>query len=90
VALVAGAFIEPETTGVVAQAALLGVVLAALAVWLAGRVRRQPAPVVIAPRMGSSVMDRSFAQLGPRGPGRGVPVSTATVPLMAATPESKS
>ena len=89
VALVAGGLIEPETTLLVAQAAALGVALAGLALWLAGRVRRQPAPAPPMPRTGSSVMDRAYGQLGPRS-GRSGQVSTATVPLVAAAPESKS
>jgi hypothetical protein len=89
VALVAGGLIEPETTLLVAQAEALGVALAGLALWLAGRVRRQPAPAPPMPRTGSSVMDRAYGQLGLRS-GRSGQVSTATVPLVATAPESKS
>ncbi len=44
VLLAAGALAEPETTILVAQASVLGLALALLAVWLASRVRHESLP----------------------------------------------
>jgi hypothetical protein len=87
--LLFGALTEPESTLLLAQAAALGVALTLVAAWLARRVRVESRPIALGPQGGSSVLERSPSQVMAL-PIRGVSGSTATAPMMIASPEAKA
>ena len=87
--LLLGALTEPESTLLLSQAATLGVALTGVAAWLARRVQSEDRPSILQPHSGSSVMERPLSQFM-AAPARGASGSTATAPLMMASPEPKA
>jgi len=86
----AGTLIDPESALLVAQAASLGLVLAALA-WILARVSLRPAPATVPIRGSSRAMERPFTEIYQRAPSSGSQPSTSTNPLVpASAPEVQS
>ncbi len=87
--LVAGiAFVEPHLSILLAQAAVVGVLLVIVA-WLLARLSPPPQTATSAPSRGSSyaALERSVTELYHRSPSKSHPPSTATNPLIPAGPE---
>jgi len=87
--IVAGiAFVEPHLSILLAQAAVVGVLLVGVA-WLLARWSPPSQTVTSAPARGSSyaALERSVTELYHRSPSKSHPPSTATNPLIPAGPE---
>jgi hypothetical protein len=88
--VVAGiAFVEPHLSILLAQAAVVGVLLVGVA-WLLARLSPRPEAAVPVPSRGSSyaALERSVTELYHRSPSKSHPPSTATNPLIPAGPEA--
>jgi hypothetical protein len=85
-----GTLIDPESALLVAQAASLGLVLAALA-WVLARVSLRTTPSTVPIRGSSRAMERPFTEIYQRAPASGSQPSTSTNPLVpASAPEVPS
>ncbi|HTU25169.1 MAG TPA: hypothetical protein VMF30_07215 [Pirellulales bacterium] len=91
VLVLAATLVNPESAIVIAQAALVGVLLLAIAALLARRTLPPPAPApIVSSSRGSSraVLDRSITEAYFRPP-RGPQPSTATAPAVPISPEGE-
>lgn len=83
------AFIEPHLSILLAQSAVVGVLLVGVA-WLLARLSPRPESVTPVPSRGSSyaALERSVTELYHRSPSKSHPPSTATNPLIPTGPEA--
>jgi hypothetical protein len=90
VLVAAGSLIDPESAVVLAQASIVGLVLAVVAAALA-RLSARPVSQTTPVRGSSQAIERNVSEIYQRGSGSGAMASTATNPLVpAVAPEGES